>query len=798
MTRRASIPLAAMVALTASCGGDHDTLRPRTTLLADADAGVGDPRVTVREAVREGERWSLSRSTVPLWLVGGCCAVTTHPAAVVGEPGRCPAVFRHGDALVPVCAVDQRHGLALTHRPPVAGHGSDLADEVLAPGMSVRLRFHDTERGAVVVDVDPDQFTLRVLDGSGLPEGDAWVRETVAVIARSGALAGVVLGAPTPGTGLVRAASSRLLGTMLDDCETAIIPAACVRETPDAPAPEPARRRPTDLIEASVIVSGLLAVAVLSAVAMFLARRFARPLGYTAPAITPKPREGARYEPLAGCANDGLADVVEAALDGGRLYVVSDLHVARGLREGTYAGTENFFADEAFGRWLDALRARPGASERDALVLNGDVFDFLRVTHVPTRDDDLARWWQLLAHLDAAPAMEELRALAHAPDARRYGLHTEDLASAWKLYEMRRGHAVFFAALARWLDAGRRLYVTRGNHDLEWHWAVVRRCFLWSLAEERCVARDGDPAVRGCADDASDRRHGAVFDALRALAPRVHFASRAVVFDGRVHVEHGNLFDPFARVSTLYDGADRRRLMIPPGSEFNRYVLNGLEHAYPYLDNVRPNDNVVPLLLRERFSDAMALLARAAWRLPGRILRQWRFALLGAQLAAVLVAPTVLFLWIAGRSALAVADGLRTGASGAVLTAAFASGLQALVLPAFGYALARLIGRLYLREPASLDREARAAMRRRTDSLDVVTFGHTHNPEVELHERPHYFNTGTWIPIVELSIGDLRADRAYTFLDVSRDADTDRYDGRLCRWNDDAARVDPVVLVTRR
>src|SRR5262249_39048713 len=52
----------------------------------------------------------------------------------------------------------------------------------------------------------------------------------------------------------------------------------------------------------------------------------------------------------------------------------------------------------------------------------------------------------------------------------------------------------------------------------------------------------------------------------------------------------------------------KKELNIPFGSFFNRYLLNQVELNYPYVDNVRPSQNVLPLLIRQRFFTAMKLL----------------------------------------------------------------------------------------------------------------------------------------------------------------------------------------------
>src|SRR2546427_1927017 len=42
-------------------------------------------------------------------------------------------------------------------------------------------------------------------------------------------------------------------------------------------------------------------------------------------------------------------------------------------------------------------------------------------------------------------------------------------------------------------------------------------------------------------------------------------------------------------------------LNLPFGSFFNRYLLNRIELVFPYLDNVRPRQNLLPMLFEKDF-----------------------------------------------------------------------------------------------------------------------------------------------------------------------------------------------------
>jgi len=73
--------------------------------------------------------------------------------------------------------------------------------------------------------------------------------------------------------------------------------------------------------------------------------------------------------------------------------------------------------------------------------------------------------------------------------------------------------------------------------------------------------------------------------------------------------------------------------------------------------------------------------------------------------------------------------------------------------------------------------------------------GHTHNPEQFREQERWYFNTGTWIPIVEASSQAIREDRTYTYLHFRHDETGALQPAVLMRWNDDARSSEPLVLL---
>src|ERR1044071_1675928 len=83
---------------------------------------------------------------------------------------------------------------------------------------------------------------------------------------------------------------------------------------------------------------------------------------------------------------EGKVTIEELDAGNRNLYVVSDLHIASGLNpNGNYDGTENFYADQSFVRFINHLQ-ETGKDNPAILIINGDFIDFLRIRDIPNYD----------------------------------------------------------------------------------------------------------------------------------------------------------------------------------------------------------------------------------------------------------------------------------------------------------------------------------------------------------------------------------------------------------------------------
>lgn len=446
------------------------------------------------------------------------------------------------------------------------------------------------------------------------------------------------------------------------------------------------------------------------------------------------------------------------------VVVISDLHLADGKNKtGNFSGTENFFSDQSFVRFLDHLTVTlPGTS---LLAINGDFIDFLRITSLPTTDQDFSEWFALLQSLQAAGAPDSIPKLQASISSREkeYGLKTHEFKSIWKLEMCSRGHKEAFSALSKWIANGNCILIVKGNHDLEWHWPKVRQHFT---------------------------------NLLNASHDQVCFADDKIIINDLVYLEHGHLFENITFASggdTINNGTE---LNLSFGAFFNRYLLNKIELDYPYLDNIRPSTNILPILIRERFPLAIKLLFHYIPFVFKIIPKKqiWHAIKYAATFILMVVIPFALVAFVIfddlQSKGLNVSSFLQRGDK----TSLFASLLKNLLLLVISYVFGRILVFVKLAPPGSLVHQAEI-VKRAHPKLKVITFGHTHTAEQTRVGDATYFNTGTWMPVFELDAADVQLGQSYSFLHVTFDKPGNVITEPLQRWNDDAGRPEPLVLI---
>ncbi len=466
------------------------------------------------------------------------------------------------------------------------------------------------------------------------------------------------------------------------------------------------------------------------------------------------------------------------------VLVASDLHLGLGQdpRTGLYDRGENFFADDAFARWL---RAHTAPGHPRLLVLGGDLLDFTRIDACPTTRADLDDWSRRLARVGRVLAADHLEHTLSRSD-RLFGLRSDDVKSVWKLERMLAGHPGLVAALAAWLRDGNTVILLKGNHDLELHWPLVRLAFRDVLLREL-----GDAAAAG-----------------DVVTSRLAFALDG--FDvANVRFEHGHQYEGLTRVAgepTI--GRDGQELRYPLGSFLNRYLVNGFERLSPFLDNVKPVDKAVLALVKTHPLQTVKNYVRA-WRFVWKALRCDGPPLPVIAITAGLVIPPLVLLavvfflavpsaWRAAQEALPLLRG--RGAEAAV-----GGSLLSVLYPWLLSALIELLRMLRILRPCDHLGEAAAAHLRRTATVGpehrrrYLVLGHTHDPTVAAvpvaRGEAYYLNTGTWIPTWADDRQDLAGRIVYTYVRFDREGGEYRH--RMLEWDDQAGEGRPARLFAR-
>ena len=153
--------------------------------------------------------------------------------------------------------------------------------------------------------------------------------------------------------------------------------------------------------------------------------------------------------------------------------------------------------DKDMAAMLDHYAQTAGPGERWTAIIAGDLVDFIGM--------NLA-----IAGYEGATQLND--------DEREHGLGSAPDHAVAKVRATAERHAMAFAALGRFVGAGHRLVVVRGNHDLDFHWGQAQDAFVQAIAER------------------SDQ-------SVESLRERVEFHAWFYYVEGLLFVEHGHQYD---------------------------------------------------------------------------------------------------------------------------------------------------------------------------------------------------------------------------------------------------------------
>jgi len=226
---------------------------------------------------------------------------------------------------------------------------------------------------------------------------------------------------------------------------------------------------------------------------------------------------------------------------------LNDLHLAGGFNpvKNRSSQGESFFYDAEFARFLDFHIAQADSSGVQLhLVLLGDVFDFLRLE-------------------------------SHAAPQHRFNLDSSPATAVDKLRRIAAGHAEFFQALSRLLDAGGFLEFLPGNHDIELIRQPVQSVFkeLVAAACQKTITAD-----------------------------QIHFHPWVLYVPGAFYAEHGqqhHFINNFPELLFLHYDQPPEAFRLPLGSHVEIYLSSLARLAAPYLHgSLAAPAALLPVLLR--------------------------------------------------------------------------------------------------------------------------------------------------------------------------------------------------------
>jgi UDP-2,3-diacylglucosamine pyrophosphatase LpxH len=273
--------------------------------------------------------------------------------------------------------------------------------------------------------------------------------------------------------------------------------------------------------------------------------------------------------------------VVETARGDENLLVISDVHLGEDI---VFEGPDHL------GDYIRALnrelagfvahhRRNPVDGRRWHLLINGDMFDFVKVSLRPEPEESpepLSR------------RKVDEKSLRSVPNT------SENV--VWKLERIIEIHRPLFKELAAFLLDGHRITIIEGNHDAEFYFPEVREALRQNL-------------VRLAEQQHRRERRSDDFDAVQ-VAGRLAFREWFEANPGRYHIEHGHQYDEYS--SFEYQ-------LAPWDAEGAPTLATPLSHrAAPYFQQYSAEFTAVGLdktNLRFWVRWAMSLGARGFWNL---------------------------------------------------------------------------------------------------------------------------------------------------------------------------------------
>jgi UDP-2,3-diacylglucosamine pyrophosphatase LpxH len=277
------------------------------------------------------------------------------------------------------------------------------------------------------------------------------------------------------------------------------------------------------------------------------------------------------------------------------------------------------------------------------------------------------------------------------------------------------GHPAVFRALREFLNRGHVVRILAGNHDVDLYWPQVQQM---------------------------------VREQIHGNTPCYAFVEDGYIFENGIYIEHGhqysfdNSFEHWPRPILLgLDGV--ARLERPWGTYFMDMIYNEIEDIYPFVNKVYPHAQLAWAALRSFGNEANVspwVIARllAFFLTSGkRMLLEHMLGQGSHQSEGIDADQLVIEVGIDGSRRADVMRELGTVVQHARVSVGDGE-------------LPNMLGR----NDTNGQRE-RARTLHEKDEASIVVFGHTHHPmspAAPYGDERRWFNTGSWMPMIE--IGD--------------------------------------------
>jgi UDP-2,3-diacylglucosamine pyrophosphatase LpxH len=453
--------------------------------------------------------------------------------------------------------------------------------------------------------------------------------------------------------------------------------------------------------------------------------------------------------------------------------VVSDLHIGSGKNEsGNFKSHENFLYDKDFSDFIDHYLK----NGKHHLIVNGDFIDFVRIVDIPKTEEDYKEWLFELSKLGLNFDLVSLKNSISKKE-KKFGLKTHRFKSIYKLMMAINGHLDLFTSLSKAFLNGWNFTWTKGNHDLEIIWPEIREYFLIRLAE-----------IAHIIDNSST-----IESKIEQFSKQINFIDHQLIINDNIVIEHGHRFDKISTVNGPDLLENQEEINYPIGTFFNRYLMNKIESSYPYIDNIRPIESVFSKVFKDDMIEGLKLLfyhIPLAFRLLGKGNVTYFLKPLIRSLL-VFIIPMAFLSYALFFNLSIISDKLDSYQISIVYKAAIL-----IIWSILSFVIMKILSHYDLEVPSYYSKEAEKLLKN-DPKIKLYTVGHSHNPQQLKLGDQVFYNTGTWIPLLEWNSSDIRLNIMFSFVYIKINADKSIQSSFL-RWNRERRDIDDIILIENR